>query len=209
MKTPEDIEALDHRPGREWTADEVARMRQWWLADSQQRLVWLAATRYMGSGVTREDIEDAWGAYYAEEMERSRLSYRPGGPGFVTYSIHVCFKRECVRRGREIRKRRDAAASSANSSGEEWSYEDRVAADGPDPYAIVEQNAAVREIACFLEETTMPLQHTRAFYLKHFEQMSYEEIAWELQAAPGTVRVWVHRAAVRVQEHLRKKGWLS
>jgi len=184
-------------------------MHTWLQADTQQRLVWVAATRYLGSGATREDIEDAWGAYYAEEIERSRMSYRPGGPDFMTYSIHVCFKRECVRRGREIRKRRDTTVSGSNSSGDEWSYEDRAAASAADPYRTLEQKTLIGEIVCFFEETVMPVQQKRAFMLKYFDQMTYEEIAWELQAPPGTVRVWVHRASVRVQEHLRKKGWLT
>jgi len=209
MNRPDNIQALDGKAGRAWTHEDIARIHQWLLAESQQKLVWLAATRYLGSGATREDIEDAWCVYYDEELERSRMSYRPGGPDFATYSIHVCFKRECIRRGRDIRRRRDATLSSSNASGDEWSHEERLSADTPDPYLMVEQKALLREIECFLEEFTMPSQQKQAFIYKYYDHMSYEEIAWDLQATPGTVRVWVHRASVRVQEHLRKKGWLT
>jgi RNA polymerase sigma factor (sigma-70 family) len=209
MNKPDDILALDGIPGCSWTDEQIAGMQAWWHADGQQKLVWLASVRYLGSGATREDIEDAFGSFYGVDLERSRLSYRPGGPDFVTYSVHVCFKRECVRRGNDIRKRRDSLISNTKASGEEWSFEERALATGPDPYQHVEQEMLLQEIACCLEETAMPQQQKQAFILKHYEQMSNEEIAWEMQAEVGAVRVWTHRAAMRVREHLRKKGWLK
>jgi RNA polymerase sigma factor (sigma-70 family) len=76
-----------------------------------------------------------------------------------------------------------------------------------DPQAIVEQKSIVEEVRRFLDESKMPERHKQAFVLKHFAEKSNEEIAWELCAEVGTVKVWAHRAAVKVQEHLVRKGW--
>src|SRR5437870_1536900 len=103
MQRPDNIQVLDARAGSDWSGQEAARALQWWCERDQERLVWFAAARYLGWGVSKQDIEDAWAAFYTEGLEKSRLSYRPGGPDFATYALHVCFKRECIRRGEEIR----------------------------------------------------------------------------------------------------------
>jgi len=172
----------------------------------QERLVWIAAFRYLGSGASREDVEEAWVSFYAEEMERSRLSYRPGGPDFVTYTLHVCFKRECVRRGEAIRKRNRAAVPMPDEADAVMLASDQ---KEDDPQILLEQRSIVQEVREFLESSKMPERHKQAFILKHFAEKSNEEIAWELCAEVGTVKVWAHRAAAKVQEHLIRKGWVS
>jgi RNA polymerase sigma factor (sigma-70 family) len=204
MNRPESLAALDGKPGKSWTPAEIGRARRWWMDRDQERLVWIAAFRYLGSGPTREDVEEAWVTFYAEEIERSRLSYRPGGPDFATYTLHVCFKRECVRRGEAIRRRNRASVPIGSESEGVRLAEPRSA----DPQAVVEQKSIVEEVYRFLELSKMPERHKQAFMLKHFAEKSNEEIAWELCAEVGTVKVWAHRAAVKVQEHLARKGWV-
>jgi RNA polymerase sigma factor (sigma-70 family) len=185
------------------------RATRWWMERDQERLVWLAAYRYLGPGVIAEDVEEAWVAFYAEEMNRSRKSYRPGGPDFPTYALHVCFKRECIRRGEEIRKRNKANVPLYLTSAETGTFEREIVSSEPDPQTILEHKSIVGEIVNFLESSSMPPRHKRAFVLKHFDGKSNEEIASELSAEVGTVKVWAHRAAVRVQEHLRRKEWVN
>jgi RNA polymerase sigma factor (sigma-70 family) len=209
MIKPEFIRALDQKPGKEWSQDEVKRATRWWMDREQERLIWLAAFRYMGPGVANEDVEEAWVTFYAEELEKSRKSFRPGGPDFATYAVHVCFKRECIRRGEEIRKRSRSTVSLYAEAGETGSYDREIASEGPDPQSLVEQRALIGEIVSFLETSNMPPRHKRAFVLKHFDGKSNEEIASELSAEVGTVKVWAHRAAVRVQEYLRRKEWVN
>jgi RNA polymerase sigma factor (sigma-70 family) len=209
MTRPDYILALDRKAGKEWTQSEIRRSMRWWMDRDQERLIWLAAFRYLGLGVATEDIEEAWVTFYAEELEKSRKSYRPGGPDYATYAVHVCFKRECIRRGEEIRKRGRSTVSLYAEMGETGPYDREIASTGPDPQTLVEQKALIGEIVNFLETSTMPPRHKRAFVLKHFDGKSNEEIASELSAEVGTVKVWAHRAAVRVQEHLRRKEWVN
>ncbi|WP_165864442.1 RNA polymerase sigma factor [Capsulimonas corticalis] len=175
----------------------------------QERLVWAAAYRYLGSGVTLEDVEEAWVTFYSEGVERSRLSYRPGGPDFATYALHVCFKRECIRRGEEIRKRKRGSISITAAVAEEGLSDNELLDSAAGPHALLEQQSLIQAVVDFLNAGNLPAQQRRAFELKHFEEMSNEEIAEELGAPVGTIRVWVHRGAVKVQEFLTQKGWAN
>lgn len=173
----------------------------------QERFVWLAAYRYLGSGAVTEDIEEAWVQFFAEEIEKCRRSFKPGGPDFVTYTVHICFKRECIRRGEEIRRRNRQSVSLEAGTAADAAYDRGIASSEPDPQDLVEQNALIGEIIDFLERSPIPPRHKQAFVMKHFDGKTNEEVAVELQAEVGTVKVWAHRAAMKVQEHLRRNDW--
>ncbi len=51
----------------------------------------------------------------------------------------------------------------------------------------------------------IPESHRRAFQLFHEEALSYAEIAELLDCPLGTVKTWVHRARVRIIDHLRDR----
>ncbi|MCW3061883.1 MAG: hypothetical protein JWQ02_3704 [Capsulimonas sp.] len=207
MQRPDNIRALDAKAGLQWSEQEVARAWRWWLERDQERLVWFAATRYLGWGVQSQDIEEAWVAFYADVVEKSRRSYRPGGPDFATYALHVCFKRDCIRRGEEIRVRSQTFVSLSSDPREKGGFEP-VSHDAS-PHTIAERAWLVREVLCFIQNSPMPHRHKRAFILKHFDEKSNEEIASELGAEVGAVKVWAYRAAVKVQEYLCVKEWMS
>jgi len=209
MNRPDSISVLDQKPGKDWSNEEVERARRWWMEREQERLIWIAATRYLGPGSTKEDIEELWVSFYAEEIDKSRRSFRPGGPDFATYTLHVCFRRECIRRGEQVRKRLRSESSLEAGDTETGPYERNIADTGPNPVQQVEQKALIEEIVKFLDESKMPLNQKRAFTLKHFGDKSNEEIASELRAEIGTVKVWVHRVAQKVHAHLRRKEWVN
>jgi RNA polymerase sigma-70 factor, ECF subfamily len=50
--------------------------------------------------------------------------------------------------------------------------------------------------------TTLPPQHAEAFWLRHIEGMSPNEVAKEMDIEPGNVRVLVHRAAGKLKQLL-------
>jgi len=208
MIQPDFITALDHKPGDEWTSQEVARAQRWWMEREQERLIWSAAHRYLGPGVTPDDVEDAWVSFYSG-LDRLRLSYRPGGPNFVTYAVHVCYKRECVRTGDRLRKQYRSSLSMVAAAAEEGSSDDEIVDDGGDPQKIVERDCLIKEVKEFLEQGSLPENHRKAFELKHMHEMSNEEIAAELGVTVGTAKVWAHRGAMKIQEHLTRKGWAN
>src|SRR6478672_1499856 len=86
MQLPPALTSLDTRPGLQWTAEEVQELKRWWLARSQLQRVWHYAARYLGTGATREDVEEAVGDFYLL-LETARQSYRPGGPDFNGYLV--------------------------------------------------------------------------------------------------------------------------
>jgi len=207
MNRPNFVLKLDKKAGRDWTAAECARVIAWLREHEQERLVWFTAGRYLGVSVAKEDVEEAWAAFYTETFEAARLSYRPGGPDFVTYALYVCFKRECIRRGDKIRCRCKSTVSLHRAAVEsETSDEDLIDAR-PQPCGIVERRQLMEEITLFLSGSGIPEQQKRAFELRYFCEMSNEEAAWEMGAEIGTVRVWAHRAAAKLKDHLVQKGW--
>ncbi|MGO8672571.1 MAG: RNA polymerase sigma factor [Capsulimonadaceae bacterium] len=203
---PARVEALDRKPGCEWTTEEMRRQAAWWMLREQERVVWTAALRYLGPLATHEDVEDAWIAFY-EDLDRVRQSYRPGWVDFRAYALHVCFKRECIRRGCEIRKRVSAQVPIAVASVIQKVEDDELAGCAEGPHSIVEHRHMVACVERILDSPDFTYQHRRAFALRHFEFWSNEEIAFELGAEIGTVKVWIHRAAQRVRDSLRKEGW--
>ena len=205
---PYSILKLDKKPGRDWARAEVTKIIAWLMDREQERVVWYAAARYLGGGGSVEDVEEAWVAFYAEIVEAARLSYRPGGPDFFTYALHVCFKRECVRRGEKIRNTRMPVVSLHVAAVEEETADDELVDSSADPCKLVERKRLVEEISLFLTYSKMPVNHKRAFELKYLSEMSNEEAAWELEAEVGTVKVWAHRAAAKIKEHLAEKGWV-
>lgn len=49
-------------------------------------------------------------------------------------------------------------------------------------------------------------EYRQAFLLFHQQQLSYQEIAENLQCPLGTVKTWVHRARRELADHLRRRG---
>ena len=96
MKVPANLIALDGESGLSWDKAEITQMAAWWAEREQERLVWATAARYLGAGVTVQDVEEAWIDFYKILLPRARLSYKPGGPGFCVYVLNVCFKNHCI-----------------------------------------------------------------------------------------------------------------
>src|SRR5579862_1511849 len=103
MEIPHQLRQLNTRPGNRWNNADVERMRHWWLQKSQMRIVWFYASRYLGAGASREDIEDAVIEFF-DKLEEACRHYSPGGPDFTTFLLHVCYKNHCVRKGESIRR---------------------------------------------------------------------------------------------------------
>ena len=209
MNVPANLIFLDAKPGQAWNCEEVARMAAWWAEREQERLVWVAASRYLGAGVTVQDVEEIWIDFYKTLLPRARLSYKPGGPGFCVYLLNVCFKNHCVLQGERIRRRsaREKPHSVSYASGEETVL-DRIAENGPDdPQKHAEQNAFLDAVRCALVESNLSPPQKEAFLLRHCRQLSYQEIAGEMNAPIGSVKAWVSRATVRLAGHLKEQGW--
>jgi RNA polymerase sigma factor (sigma-70 family) len=66
-----------------------------------------------------------------------------------------------------------------------------------------------RDLRRRVEEAVSRLPETQReiFVLRHFEEMSLEEIAQARGCALGTVKSSLHRAAAAVRDHLLRGGW--
>ena len=206
---PPYIEAMDDRPGSEWSEDECARMMAWWCDRCRLKLVWYSAARYLGMGATAQDVEDAVSQFYIE-FDRIRRSYRPGaGPIFSTYLVHVCFRNYCLAQGKKIRTRRRREISLDRQIDEEAPFElelEEMGADG-DPHRQAQRRAFLDDLSRLLNGPMLSEKHREVFVLRHFEELSYEEIAARMKAPVGSVKGWLSRATHTLREGLTERGW--
>jgi RNA polymerase sigma factor (sigma-70 family) len=65
-----------------------------------------------------------------------------------------------------------------------------------------------RELAVLLREAIghLPRLEAEVFSLRHFNDLSYRQIAKELGLQPGTVGAFLHRARNRLREHLKSEA---
>lgn len=56
---------------------------------------------------------------------------------------------------------------------------------------------------------TLRREHRQALHLFHREQLSYEQIAEQMNRPLGTIKTWVHRARAQVLDELRKRDALE
>jgi RNA polymerase sigma factor (sigma-70 family) len=205
MDVPEYLQLINVKSGAEWTDAENLAVAAWLSEGEQERLVWGCAARYLGTGATKQDIEEVWIDFYKILLSRARESYRPGGPGFATYLLNVCLKNYCVVQGNRIR-RRQAREQPIEDLDPRTIVE---VADEHSPRLLAERNAFVAALQQALAHPSMPVRQRTAFKLKYLRELSYDQIATEMQAPLGSVKAWVHRAAARIANVLRQQGWLE
>jgi RNA polymerase sigma-70 factor (ECF subfamily) len=104
-----------------------------------------------------------------------------------------------------LRRRRARPEGSLEAWQEENPGRDIAGAAGADA-PLLEQ--ARREFRRRVEEAVSGLPETQreVFTLRHFEEMSLQEIATARGCALGTVKSSLHRAAAAVRERLRRAG---
>jgi len=207
MDIPRRIQRLSDIPGAEWTPSDVQALKKWLSLPQPMKTVWFCAARYLGKGATDQDIEDASIDIFTI-VDQARVSYRPGGPSFVVYLLHVCFRNNCIYEGKKIRKRLGIETPF------EFDYEDRVlalnvidtSAEG-DPERQARNSAFSDEIVNFLNAKRIPDKQREAFILRYLEGMSHEMIAQALDAPLGSVKGWLNRATTALRKYLEERGW--
>jgi RNA polymerase sigma factor (sigma-70 family) len=98
------------------------------------------------------------------------------------------------------RYRRNKRRRATYSPMEEGDHHDSLAVDGPSP----ERQALGRQIGERLGRALLglPEKQRRIFVLRHYDEMSLEEIAATLDLSLGTVKSSLHRAIHRLRDRL-------
>jgi len=207
MEIPRRIQRLSEIPGADWSPTDVDALKKWLSLPQPMKTVWFCAARYLGKGATNQDIEDAAVGIFTI-VDQARISYRPGGPSFLNYLLHVCFRNDCIREGKKIRKRLGIETPL------EFEYEDQMLAlnvidtsAGGDPERHAHNMAFVEEIVLFLNAKRIPDKQREAFILRYLEGMSHETIAQALDAPLGSVKGWLNRATTALRKYLEERGW--
>jgi RNA polymerase sigma-70 factor (ECF subfamily) len=134
------------------------------------------------------------------KIYRARSSYRPTSHPF-TWASRI-LANHCLD---QIRRRRARPAESLEAAQEGQSGRDLLAGDREDAPDRHHERADFRRR---VEEAvaTLPNSQREVFVLRHFEQMSLEEIATARGCALGTVKSSLHRAAGAVRDHMTRGG---
>lgn len=207
MELPRSIQRLNEKPGSEWSTQEVEALKVWLSRRPQMQVVWHYAARYLGKGATRQDVEDATVDFYSI-IDQAVRSYRPGGPAFLNYMLHVCFRNNCIRDGNKLRKR------LGRESSLEFERDDRIIAlqiidesAESDPERLTRNVAIAQDIAEFLNAKRISNTQREVFILRYLEGLSHEAIAETIGAPVGSVKGWLNRATVAARIYLEERGW--
>jgi RNA polymerase sigma-70 factor (ECF subfamily) len=152
------------------------------LVRGQGPSVFAAAWRVLGHAADAEDVvQDV----FTEAYRLHRTNAVRNWPGLLV--------RMATCRALDRLRKRTARATEPLTGVEPTT------AAGPD------ENAAAGELAAHLRAALVTLSETEAttFCLRHFEDMSYESIAAELDTTVGTVAVVLHRARAALAVRLR------
>jgi RNA polymerase sigma factor (sigma-70 family) len=207
MDYPHFVNELSKRPGTDWAADDVQHVKDWWSKHSQLKLVWYTAARYLGTGATQQDIEDAVVEFYVL-FDRARISFKPVGPHFCDYLLHVCFKHHCLREGAKIRKRLNEETSlECNVQSGVLLLELPDTHAESDPYRRTRDMEFIRTLETLLNGTYLPEKQRIAFILRYFDNMSYEEIAVQMDAPLGSIKGWLNRSTATARAYMAERGW--
>ena len=126
----------------------------------------------------------------------ARASYRPVSHPF-TWASRI-LANHCLDL---LRRRRSRPSESLEAAQEAAPGRDLLAGDARDTPESHQERADFR---CRIEEAvaTLPESQRAVFVLRHFEEMSLEEIASARGCALGTVKSSLHRAAGAVRDQL-------
>ncbi|MEN6428396.1 MAG: sigma-70 family RNA polymerase sigma factor [Phycisphaerales bacterium] len=144
-------------------------------------LVWQTAYRLLGN---HEDASDCFQETFLAALEISRRQPVRNLPGLL---VRLATTRAIDRlRQRTRRDRHEAGASGCERSA--------------DPLDQIE----TQDLACRLREAIgqLPPQEANVFCLRHLNEMSYRQIARELQIGVSAVGVSLHRTKTRLRELL-------
>lgn len=112
------------------------------------------------------------------------------GPWLTRIAVNMS-----IDRYRRTRRRRDTFSPLVDTD-----HDDKQAAEEPSP----ERRAASRETGARIEAAlgALPERQRAVFVLRHYEEMSLDEIAASLGLSLGTVKSTLHRAVHRLRERL-------
>ena len=125
----------------------------------------------------------------------ARSSYRTGEP-FLPW-FHRILRNACIsflRKKGRVKTR--SLTSAADDDGADWEIE----ASDPGPSERVESSDTGARVRSALD--TLPVKHREILSLRHFEDLSYLEIAEHLGIPEGTVMSRLYHARNRLAERL-------
>ena len=170
------------------------------LIASYQKKVYNIAYRYMGN---REEAEDLAQEAFIKVF-RSIGSFR-GDATFSTWLYHVVSNvcRDALRKN----SRRYEESLDCGVTTEKGELQREIADNSMAPEPIYENNELGQFIQAMIDQLTP--EYKTVIIMREFQEMSYEEIARELDCSLGTVESRLSRARKMLREKIDGSGELS
>jgi RNA polymerase sigma factor (sigma-70 family) len=207
---PVDIRTITQGPGRDWSADEQARVKAWLSEPSQTKALVGVGETILRSRVT---AEEAWDDFrgkprvHASQSDASDwvwpldavlLTFDPGVAPFWPYLV-FCFARYC-------RKRKVPPLNAGGTRTPPQPLGDvQIAGTEPAAWRVVHGS----EILAGIDDCArrLPERMRQTFVGYYLEEETCREIAVGIGVSEAAVRVSLHHARRRVRDCLRAKGF--
>ncbi len=163
------------------------------LVERHKTRVFQLAWRFLGERTEAEDVAQE----VFVKIYQVRTSWQPSAK-FTTWLFAIT-RNTCLK---ILERRRPMVSLDANvRSGDETFGRQLADANMPTPAekAFKDEEAALVRAAI----DGLPAQQRMAVLLSRFEEMSYDEIALQLQTTPKAVKSMLHRAKVDLKKKLR------
>lgn len=221
ITVPPDVEEIFSKAGYKWTSDERYRVWEWLNERPQLQYLLGFASRHLGNGATREDVEETWSKFnlypsskrkgeWVYSLEGVMNSYDPNaenGRRFWNYLL-FCFKLFCHDEGKRIRRRHEREGRHLYNETEEGEhieveFVDKSATPQEDLEKKEEQSPIIIAVRQCINE--LPQKYRVIVRMYYFKEMSMVEIAMAQKITENYVKQLLFRARQQLARCLREK----
>jgi RNA polymerase sigma factor (sigma-70 family) len=211
---PVDIRTLTQGPGRDWTADQHARVKAWLSEPSQTKALAGVGETILRSSV---DAEEAWDDFRGKPREHASsghasdwvwpldgvlATFDPGVAPFWPYLV-FCFARYCRKR-KLLRSSPDGEPIRSVKPNQPLG-DVQIAGTEPAAWQVVHGTEILAGIDDCARQLPEGMRHV--FVAHYLEEQTHKEVAARIGVSEAAVRVSLHRARRRVRDCLRAKGF--
>lgn len=189
-------EALEAKPGKDWTHEEREACREWLISQK-----WSALEREVCHTLPATPADDRAGAmvsFLNGKLESVLRGYKPGFRG-VWHYVLVCLRRHCWKAAKKLNREGGLTRPIPENEAEFPLVDAKSPAPGAPPDSLLDRDFQAlmqREFASLEPGYREPL-------LRRIRGATYEEIARDLELSIPVVKIRIFRARQKLRRALQ------
>lgn len=196
MNSDLSIAALEAKPGKDWTCEELDACREWLISQK-----WGDLQGEIDRALPSTPADHRAGvmvAFLNEEFESVLYGYKPGFSGVLPY-VRVCLRRYCWRAAKQLNHERGLTQPlEEDKAGFDFSDPDSPLAGAP-PGSLLD-----RGLRRVIQQEFANLEPSyREPLLRQIRGAAYEEIARDLGLSVPVVKIRIFRGRQKLRKALR------